>query len=266
MPVSTSHYAVLGNPITHSQSPYIHGEFAQATSQSMVYERIEVPLEHFADTVYQFQANGGQGCNITVPFKEQAWRLATQCSEQAERAGAVNTLLFQEDGTIYGDNTDGSGLLRDLEQNLGLALTDSRILLLGAGGAARGVIQNLLNAKPEQLFIANRTIERAQALVELFEPYDEAGVLQHGGFKDISGQYGLVINATSASLQDRIPPLPENCLSRETCCYDMVYGKTTAFMRWSTEHQAFQVIDGLGMLVEQAADSFLLWRANFVKF
>ncbi|MEZ5536212.1 MAG: shikimate dehydrogenase [Thiolinea sp.] len=251
-------FAVLGNPVKHSKSPYIHNFFAQQAGISLSYVATEAPLDDFNGTVARFREAGGQGCNVTVPFKEQAWQLAGERSAFAQRAGAVNTLAFREDGSIYGDNTDGSGLVRDLKHNCQVELTGKRILLLGAGGAVRGVLEPLLAEQPHELFVANRTAAKAAALAEDFA---DAGNIRGGGFEQVEGEFDLIINGTAASLQGEMPAIPVTCLAAGGVCYDMMYGaEPTAFMRWGLQHNAGQVIDGLGMLVEQAADAFRVWH------
>ena len=254
----TDHYAVIGNPIGHSKSPLIHTEFAKQTGQDLDYISREIPLDDLAGGLKQLQKEGFKGINITVPFKEQVWQSVDNKSDHSKRAGAINTLVFNQDGTLYGDNTDGIGLCRDLLDNHQIGLKDKRILLLGAGGAARGVIEPLLSYQPSQLFIANRTVSKAQQLADIFT---EFGNVQGGGFDEVVGSFDLIINATSASLQGEVPPLSDNILSEKTSCYDMMYSDTdTAFIIWAKQHGAGKSIDGLGMLVEQAAEAFRLWR------
>jgi len=254
----TDHYAVIGNPIGHSKSPLIHTEFAKQTGQDLDYISQEIPLDGLASGLKQLQKEGFKGINITVPFKEQVWQSVDNKSKHAKRAGAINTLLFNQDGTLYGDNTDGIGLCRDLVDNHQIGLKDKRILLLGAGGAARGVIEPLLSYQPSQLFIANRTASKAQQLADIFT---EFGNIQGGGFDELTGHFDVIINATSASLQGKVPPLPNDILNEQASCYDMMYSDTdTAFIIWAKQHGAGKSIDGLGMLVEQAAEAFRLWR------
>ncbi len=252
-------YAVMGNPIAHSKSPMIHSLFARETKQSLEYEAILVELGGFTEAVQAFREEGGKGLNITVPFKRDAWRLVDERSECAALAGAVNTILVRDDGTLFGDNTDGVGMVRDIRDNLGVTITGKRVLLLGAGGAVRGVLGPLLEEKPALVVIANRTPDRAQELADAFEDY---GRVEGSSFADLDGtRYDIVINGTSASLKGEVPPLPEGILAREAFCYDMMYGaEPTAFMRWAEEEGSEQIADGLGMLVEQAAESFQLWR------
>jgi shikimate dehydrogenase len=252
----TDAYAVFGNPIAHSKSPRIHAEFARQTGQDMNYSARLAPLDGFAEAVQAFRAEGGRGANVTVPFKEQAFALATRLSERSRVAGAVNTLLFEPDG-LFGDNTDGAGLVRDLTANLGLDLAGRRILLMGAGGAARGVILPLLEQGPAQLFIANRTADKAVALAAAFG----AGRpnLAGGGYETLAGGFDVVINATAASLAGDLPPLAETVFAPGALAYDMMYGRDTPFLAFARARGA-RTADGLGMLVEQAAEAFLLWR------
>ncbi len=250
---------VVGNPIAHSKSPQIHTLFAEQTGQALEYSKQQVEAGTFLAVLEQFQKSGGRGLNITVPYKHEAWDAADERSVRAERAGAVNTIQIREDGSCYGDNTDGAGLLRDLTENQGVSLAGKRVLVLGAGGAVRGVLEPLLEQRPTQLMIANRTPSRA---VELAEVFSDLGAVEGGGFDVLDGQcFDLVINGTAASLQGELPPLPADLLAEGAVCYDMMYGaEPTPFMRWAKEHGAVKVLDGLGMLVEQAAESFVLWR------
>ncbi|MEZ5477305.1 MAG: shikimate dehydrogenase [Thiolinea sp.] len=220
-------YAVLGHPVAHSKSPFIHARFAGQTAQFLTYEAIDVPLDGFRAQVSTLQAEGYRGCNVTVPFKEQAWDMAQVRSEAAEHAGAVNTLWFREDGSLYGDNTDGSGLLRDLQVNHQYSLSCKRILILGAGGAVRGVLQPLLSAQPQQIVIANRTAEKAEHLAAVFS----GDVPVRGGsYAAVHDVFDVIINATAAGLQGERPPLSPDCLGEDSFCYDMMYGpQPTAF-------------------------------------
>ncbi|MDH4569780.1 shikimate dehydrogenase [Pseudomonas sp. BN414] len=254
----TDRYCVFGNPIGHSKSPLIHRLFAEQTGQLLTYEAVLAPLDDFTGCARQFFETG-KGGNVTVPFKEQAYQLASSLSARAQRAGAVNTLKRLDDGSLLGDNTDGAGLVRDLTRNAGLDLTGKRILLLGAGGAARGVIEPLLAEKPAALVIANRTVEKAEALAQLFA---DLGPVSASGFDWLEEPVDLIINGTSASLAGDLPPIsPSLIRPGHTVCYDMMYGKEmTAFNRWAAEHGAARTLDGLGMLAEQAAEAFLLWR------
>lgn len=249
----TDRYAVFGHPIAHSKSPLIHAAFARQTGQDMTYEAILAPKDGFADSVAQFIAAGGRGANVTVPFKEQAFALANRRSPRAERAGAVNTLTFDAGG-IRGDNTDGAGLVADLTRNLHCTLAGKRILLLGAGGAARGVVEPLLEQAPAALVIANRTVGRAQELAGLFG----RGVAACG-FDGLDTPFDLIINATAASLAGELPPLSPRVLAAGALAYDMMYGRDTPFLGFARAHGA-ATADGLGMLVEQAAEAFYLWR------
>lgn len=252
-------YAVFGNPIKHSRSPQIHAAFAEQTGQALHYRAHKVELGRFAEVASEFFRNGGRGLNITVPFKIDAFEFADELSGRARRAGAVNTLALGEDGRIYGDNTDGVGMVRDINDNLGWPIAGQRILVLGAGGAVRGVLGPLLKQRPEELVIANRTPEKAEALADLFA---ELGPVSGEPFEALGErQFDLIINGTSASLSGDLPPLPSQILSNEACVYDMMYGsEPTPFMRWAAGEAAWAVSDGLGMLVEQAAESFCIWR------
>ena len=269
----TDRYAVIGNPVAHSKSPQIHAAFAAATAQKLDYGRVLSPRDGFAATVSGMAAEGYRGANVTVPFKEEAARLATTLSPRARAAGAANCLRFDLDG-LYADNTDGAGLVADLTRNLGFALKDRKLLLLGAGGAARGVLQPLLDEAPAELVIANRTVDKAHALAALAKgggspvagggpPVAGAGPLVAAcGFAGLKGErFDLIINATSASLAGELPPLPAGLFAPDSLAYDMMYGDSaTPFMRWAGGAGAEYVSDGLGMLVEQAAEAFVLWR------
>lgn len=258
MSLSEARYAVLGNPIAHSKSPLIHSLFASQTGEALSYTAIEAPLNSFAETVDLFRDDGGRGCNVTTPFKGEAWTMAQERSPFADRAGAVNTLMFRDDGSVYGANTDGVGLLHDLKVNNHLSLTGKRVLLLGAGGAVRGVLEPVLAEQPELVFIANRTASKAS---QLADDFSGAGNTDGGGFDDIQGCFDLIINGTTASLQGGVPPLPETCVADDSCCYDMMYGaEPTPFLEWGEQRAVATLLDGLGMLVEQAAESFYIWR------
>lgn len=255
-------YAVLGNPIAHSKSPVIHEAFARQTQQDMSYERILVPLDGFAVTVQDLIAKGYKGANVTVPFKFEAYTLADERSSRASSAGAANTLIF--DGQhITADNTDGAGLVRDIEQNLELQLSGKRLLLLGAGGAAEGVLQPILAANPALLVIANRTLDKALAMATKAVASKIApSVINVTGceFSHLKGQqFDVVINATSAGLTDTTLPIPATIFAKGCLAYDMMYGLETPFMAQARANGA-RVADGLGMLVEQAAEAFYLWR------
>lgn len=251
----TDQYAVIGNPIAHSKSPLIHEAFAQQTRQDMQYARILAPLDGFAATVQDLIAKGYKGVNVTVPFKFEAFMCANERSERAMSAGAANTLIF--DGKrIQADNTDGAGLVRDIEQNLQLPLAGKRVLLLGAGGAAEGVLQPMLAAKPAVLVIANRSADKALAMAAKAAAENVTGC----AFADLQGkQFDVVINATSAGLADAALPLPDAVFAAGCLAYDMMYGRETPFMAQARANGA-RVADGLGMLVEQAAEAFYLWR------
>lgn len=254
-------YAVVGNPISHSKSPRIHSLFASQTGEALEYTAIQAPLDDFPGTVRQFFERGGQGLNVTVPFKEDAWKLAERRTERAEKAGAANTLYQDGAGVLTADNTDGCGLIRDLIRNHGVRLEGADILVLGAGGAVRGVLGPLLAERPASLTIANRTPARAQALVELFSPAAGTSQLTACGFGQPGAPFDLIINGTSASLQGDLPPLSPAVIGEETVVYDMMYSlQTTTFNQWAVDQGAQTVYDGLGMLVEQAAESFRIWR------
>ncbi|WP_298451403.1 shikimate dehydrogenase [uncultured Marinobacter sp.] len=259
--MSNEQYAVVGHPINHSKSPRIHSLFAKQTSEPVEYTAIQAPLDGFADTVRQFFEGGGKGLNVTVPFKEQAWELADQRAARAEKAGAANTLYQNSEGQLVADNTDGQGLVQDLTVNHGIQLKNANILILGAGGAVRGVLGPLLAQQPARLTIANRTVAKAEALATLFA--DEANVtkLSACGFNEPDQSFDLIINGTSASLQRDLPPINANVIAVDTVVYDMMYSlQTTTFNQWALDSGAVRVFDGLGMLVEQAAESFRVWR------
>lgn len=252
-------YAVFGSPINHSKSPKIHRLFAEQTGQSLSYDAQEVSTETFETAVHVFFESGGKGLNCTVPLKELAYRFANHKTERAERSKAVNTLVLQADGNILGDNTDGCGLVRDLLNNHQLTLAGKRILILGAGGASRGIIGPILEEAPTKLLIANRTADKAVLLAKEFKGL---GDISGCGFEALAGlQFDLILNATSASLSGQLPPLPAHLLAKRGSCYDLAYGnEPTAFVRWGFEQGAQLSLDGLGMLVEQAAEAFFIWR------
>jgi shikimate dehydrogenase len=257
--MSLDKYAVFGNPIEHSRSPQIHAAFALQTKQVLTYERQLVAVDGFADAARTFFAEGGLGLNVTVPFKLDACQFADELTARAAFAGAVNTLARQEDGQILGDNTDGIGMVSDMLGNLGWTLAGQRILVLGAGGAVRGVLQPLLLQQPQQLVIANRTLARAQ---ELAASFSAQGPVSACAYAELAGQqFDVVINGTSASLAGELPPLPSDLLAPHARCYDMMYGaQPTVFLQWAKARGAAQTADGLGMLVGQAAEAFYLWR------
>ncbi len=251
-------YCVFGNPIGHSRSPAIHAAFAAQCRQDLIYEAILAPRDGFVDAVRSFVAGSGRGANVTVPFKEEACLLAKRLTDRARIAGAVNTLVF-DGAALLGDNTDGYGLLRDLTLNLGCQLAGKRVLLLGAGGAARGVIGPLLDTRPAALVVANRTADRARELAQRFPRTDS---LRGCGYPELAGHsFDLVINATSASLGAQLPPLPEGIFAADSLAYDMMYGQgQTPFLVFAGSQGAAHLADGLGMLVEQGAEAFRIWR------
>ncbi len=255
----TDRYAVFGQPIGHSKSPRIHQFFAGQTGQQLSYMAEEVAPEQFVGSVKAFFAQGGLGLNCTVPLKELAFAFADTKTIRAQRAKAVNTLKLEADGSVLGDNTDGCGLVTDLLDNHAFNLKGSRILLLGAGGASRGIIAPLLGHSPQTVVIANRTVEKA---VELAAEFQDIGAISGCGYADLGGQaFDIILNATSASLSGELPPLPQGVLATQGVCYDLAYGdQPTAFVRWGRENGASYSLDGLGMLVEQAAAAFYLWR------
>jgi len=251
-------YGVFGHPVGHSLSPFIHGVFARDTDQQMTYRAYDVVPEEFAERVQRFFAEGGRGLNITMPYKIAAVEVVQELTARAAHAAAVNTLAWQ-DGGILGDNTDGVGLVHDLCDNLGLIITQRRLLILGAGGATRGVLAPLLGLAPAIVVIANRTPERAEALAAAFA---DLGVTQGVGFSYVGDTpFDLVINATSASLSGDMPPIPSDAIGPQTVCYDLAYGRSAmGFVRWAQKSGCAMAVQGLGMLVEQAAESFRLWR------
>jgi shikimate dehydrogenase len=252
-------YCVFGNPIAHSKSPDIHAAYAAQTGHAVQYEKRLAPVDGFAAAVHAFIAEGGRGANVTVPFKLEAVKVANALTIRAQAAGAVNTLHFTEDG-IIGDNTDGAGLVADIVDNAGMQITGRRVLLLGAGGAARGVVLPLLEHRPAQLVIANRTVATAQALAAQFAALGGDGVVSACGYDAIEGAFDLVINATAASLSAELPPVTGAIFAPGALALDMMYGKEpTVFLQFAASHGA-QVRDGLGMLVEQAAEAFAVWR------
>ena len=262
----TDHYAVFGNPIAHSKSPQIHARFARQTAQDLDYITVLAPLDGFAAAISEFVAAGGRGANVTVPFKEDAFSLAHRLTPRARAAGAVNTLVFDGDEWL-GDNTDGAGLVRDLTVNLNFAVGGKRVLLLGAGGAARGVLLPLLAEQPARLLIANRTAGKARVLAQEISALASAAVTPRGvGYDELDREaepgFDLVINATSAGLSGAVPPAPTFAFAPHCLAYDMLYGRETPFMALAKSSGAagLRIADGLGMLVEQAAEAFALWR------
>jgi len=259
----TDRYCVFGHPVGHSKSPAIHAAFAGQTGDDIEYVAIEAPLDDFAGAWRRFVSEGGRGANVTVPFKEEAFRLCDTLSGRGRRAGAVNTLILGGNGLsndfkVYGDTTDGIGLVRDLRRH-GVELAGARILVLGAGGAVRGVLEPLLVEGPVSVRVANRTAAKAEVLAADFR---DLGEIAGGGFDAVEGPYDLVINGTSASLAGDLPPLPDDLFAPEATAHDMMYGaEPTVFLRWAAERGA-HTVDGLGMLVEQAAESFFQWRGR----
>lgn len=261
-PTNIDHYCVFGNPIHHSKSPLIHTMFAQQTGQKIAYQTRLAPLDGFADAVRVFMAEGGRGANVTVPFKLEAFALADQLSERARMAGAVNTLNFV-DGKIIADNTDGIGLVRDITHNAATQIGGKRVLLLGAGGAARGALLPLLQEQPAILTIANRTLSKAQELQNLAQAFSpivvEAKTWQQLD-EESTQSFDVIINATSASLQSEVPPIPAHVFAQTSLAYDMMYGDTVTSFNQYAQQCGAKTRDGLGMLVEQAAEAFLIWR------
>ena len=260
----TDRYAVIGNPIAHSKSPLIHAEFARATGQDMEYSALLAPLDGFRAAIEGFRAQGGKGLNVTVPFKLEAWHIATTLSPQAMNAEAVNTLKIDHDASIFGHNTDGIGLIRDIQKNWGFAIKGKRVLLMGAGGAARGVAAPLLAEQPDSLVIANRSLDKVHQLIKHLQQHPLIGTttLQASPYEQLGGrQFDLIINATASSLNDTLPPLPGGVFGSVSFAYDMMYGRgLTPFLQFAQQQGAAILADGLGMLVEQAAESFYLWR------
>ncbi len=255
----TDHYAVIGNPIKQSKSPLIHGMFADQCAQAMEYTAVFSEVDEFGRTVEDFFANGGSGLNITVPFKQQAWKMVDDSSEAASRARAVNTIKRLENGDLFGTNTDGIGLRTDLLENLHWSIRGKRVLMLGAGGAVRGVLQPLLAEQPELIAIYNRSLDKAEQLVSEFDQLGAIRALKVKALKTL--RFDLLINATSASLYGERPDVPDAVINDTMCVYDMMYqAKPTVFMQWAQSLGAVHCSDGLGMLVEQAAESFQLWR------
>lgn len=252
------YYCVIGNPVSHSKSPQIHQAFANQTNQILHYQARLVDVEGFVPFLELFQQQGGKGLNVTLPFKGDAWRFTDETTPRARKAESVNTIWFSEDGTRHGDTTDGCGLVRDLLNN-NINLKNKRLLVLGAGGAVRGILVDLIEARPTEITIVNRTFSRAEALVQQFSEFPNLITMP---MEKLSGnQYDIVINGTSASLKGELLPLPEDILEPGASCYDMAYSKSdTVFIQWANQHGAAIALDGIGMLVEQAAESFHIWR------
>ncbi len=252
-------YAVIGNPIAHSKSPRIHAAFARQTQQTLAYTAELIEIGQIKTFVTTFANHEGRGLNVTVPFKQDAYNLATELSPRAQRAGAVNTLILDGE-KIIGDTTDGIGLLNDLKINHHQTIKNKRILIIGAGGAVRGALEPLLLEAPLNIVIANRTLAKAQQLAENFSAF---GNIDACNFTDLDKPFDIIINGTSASLNGKLPPLPDHLFTKNACAYDMMYAKkSTIFMQWAVQQGASFVYDGLGMLVEQAAESFYLWRGE----
>jgi shikimate dehydrogenase len=259
-PANSPRFAVIGNPIGHSLSPQIHQAFAKQKQISLNYEAIEIAEDNFRDGLHDLQQQGFVGLNVTVPFKQEAWQLCDRRSPRAEDSGAVNTLILQSNNEIAGDNTDGVGLIRDLVNNHNALIKRRKILLLGAGGAVRGVLPSLLALSPERLTLANRTVEKAEQLAEDFH---EIGDVIPCAYDDLKrDKFDLIINGTSAGLSKQVPPVPDEVLGINSICYDMMYNinDNTAFVKWAQSRGASRAFDGLGMLVEQAAESFFIWH------
>ena len=255
-------YAVVGNPIAHSKSPFIHTLFADQTGQDLNYTSLLAETDAFESSVKSFIGNNGKGLNVTVPFKLDAWEMVDGRSARAEKAGAVNTIIVKRSGQLFGDNTDGVGLVNDLKNNLNFDLKDKKILVLGAGGAVRGVLGPMLDESPKSIVVANRTASKAVDLEKLFSGDGSAPSCVKGvGYEQLGDEtFDLVINGTAASLSGDLPPISASVVNG-ACCYDMMYSKIdTVFMAWARENNAKDIWDGLGMLVEQAAESFFLWR------
>jgi len=252
-------YAVFGHPINHSKSPRIHTLFAEQTHQQLVYTAQDIPAESFDDGISTFFAQGGKGLNCTVPLKELAWQRADTLSERAKFSKAVNTLVLQKDGSLFGDNTDGIGLVTDLTINHNISLENKRILILGAGGASRGIIGPIMQKSPTHIVIANRTVEKA---ITLSQEFSQLGKITGCSYDEIkNSEFDIILNATSASLTGDLPPLSSSLLATKGTCYDLAYSNDpTAFVKWGLENDAVKSLDGLGMLIEQAAEAFFIWR------
>ncbi len=258
-------YAVIGNPIEHSKSPDIHLLFADQTGEHLNYEKILADEDKFSQAVTEFFTNGGKGLNVTVPFKNDACNFVDELTKYARNAGAVNTIYKDENGKFIGANTDGIGLLRDLKKSLRVQIINKKILIVGAGGATQGIVEPLLNEQPSELLIANRTASKAEAIAEQFkEPAPNVSVVKGCALNEIPKQpFDLVLHATSAGLQGNNVELPVEIIGPNTCCYDLLYSdQDTPFMQWARSHHAEKVVDGFGMLLEQAAEAFYIWRGQ----
>jgi shikimate dehydrogenase len=251
-------YAVIGHPVAHSRSPWIHAQFALQTHQTLSYSAIDMAPDELPVRLRRFFDEGGRGLNVTVPHKQAVLPLLAELSDRARVAGAVNTIIAGPNARLHGDNTDGAGFVRDLTHNLKLDIAGRRVLMLGAGGAARGLMAPLLALEPAELLIANRSPARA---AELAQRFNDHGPVRSCAFMELVGGFDLIINATASGLEQQLPPLPVAVLEAAGACYDLAYaGGETRFVRWAREHGVARSADGTGMLVEQAAESFLLWR------
>lgn len=252
-------YAVIGHPIAHSKSPVIHQLFAKQTGEQITYDALDVPPEKLQSSIQQFSKEGGKGLNVTVPHKRETANIVDVLTDRARMAGAVNTITVQASGELEGDNTDGVGLVSDLSKNLKFKLKGSRILILGAGGATRGIVPPLLEARPEELFVANRSLDKARALADYFQPLGNTSACH---FENLDGQtFDLIINATSAGLNGEVPPFPASIIGPDSVCYDLSYSMhDTPFVKWARDNGCREAHQGWGMLVEQAAESFNIWR------
>ena len=254
-------YAVVGNPVEHSRSPYIHQLFANQTEEAVDYCAVKVDPDSFDSFVKKFFDDGGAGLNVTVPFKEAAYRLTERHGPRAMLARSVNTLYLDDSGTLCGENTDGIGLVRDIQDNNSFPIQEKRVLLVGAGGAARGALAELVNHGPASVILVNRTFSKAEQLKEEFDSFAPVEAFSYDNFE--ATEFDLIVNATSLGLTGNLPPLEKNVLAPGCCCYDMMYGAGgTGFVQWAKENGAALALDGIGMLVEQAAESFSIWRGK----
>jgi len=256
---SVANYAVFGHPVKHSKSPQIHSLFAKQTGIDLHYQSIEVPTDKFDEYVNLFASQGGLGLNITVPFKEEACSFCTSLTQRAKLCGSVNTIRFDGQLNSHGDTTDGSGFVNDLRINHQINIKDKAVLILGAGGSVRSILEPLCEQQAAQIFIANRTVSRAEELADKFSELGNITACSYSGLPQHS--FDLIINGTSLSLKGELPAIPESVINNSSCCYDLMYSDIgTVFMHWATQLGAAKVMDGLGMLVEQAAESFLIWH------